>query len=49
MDKVKPIRGKLATNILSRVNITSNVLRYISSYYPYRIKELERTESKLTD
>ena len=44
MDKVKPIRGKLATNILSRVNITSNVLRNITSYYPYRIKEGERPD-----
>lgn len=44
MDKVKPIRGKLATNLLSRVNITSNVLRNITSYYPYRIKELERPD-----
>ena len=27
MDKVKPIRGKLATNLLSRVNITNEVLK----------------------
>ena len=44
MDKVKPIRGKLATNLLSRVNITNEVLKNVRSYYPYRIKEHERPD-----
>ena len=44
MDKVKPIRGTLATNLLSRVNVNNEVLKNISSYYPYRIKEFERPD-----
>ncbi len=44
IDKVKPIRGKLATNILSRVNLVDKVLKDITSYYPYRIKEHERPD-----
>ena len=44
MDKVKPVRGKLATNILSRVNLSNEVLKNVTSYYPYRIKEDERPD-----
>ena len=44
MDKVKPIRGTLATNLLSRVNVNNEILKNISSYYPYRIKEFERPD-----
>ena len=44
MDKVKPIRGTLATSLLSRVNVNNEVLKNISSYYPYRIKEFERPD-----
>ena len=44
MDKVKPLRGTLATSLLSRVNVNNEVLKNISSYYPYRIKEFERPD-----
>jgi hypothetical protein len=44
MDKVKPVRGILATNLMSRVNINNKVLKNISSYYSYRIKESERPD-----
>ena len=44
IDKVKPVRGTLATNLLSRVNINNEILKNISSYYPYRIKEFERPD-----
>ena len=44
MDKVKPVRGTLATNLLSRVNVNNDILKNISSYYPYRIKEGERPD-----
>ena len=44
MDKVKPVRGTLATNLLSRVNVNNEILKNISSYYPYRIKEFERPD-----
>ena len=44
MDKVKPVRGTLATSLLSRVNLSNEVLKNISSYYPYRIKEFERPD-----
>ncbi len=44
IDKVKPITGKLATNILSRVNLVSGILKNVRSYYPYRIKEYERPD-----
>ena len=44
MDKVKPIRGTLATNLLTRVNINNEILKNITSYYPYRIKEGERPD-----
>jgi len=44
MDKVKPVRGTLATSLLSRVNVNNDVLKNISSYYPYRIKEFERPD-----
>ena len=32
IDKVKPIRGKLATNILSRVTIVNKVLNNVRSF-----------------
>ena len=44
MDKVKPVRGTLATSLLSRVNVNNEVLKNISSYHPYRIKEHERPD-----
>jgi len=44
IDKVKPVRGTLATNLLSRVNVNNEILKNISSYYPYRIKEGERPD-----
>ena len=44
MDKVKPVRGTLATNILSRVSINNEVLKNISSFYAYRIKNSERPD-----
>ena len=44
MDKVKPVRGTLATSLLSRVNVNNEVLKNISSFYPYRIKEFERPD-----
>ena len=44
MDKVKPTKGTLATNLLSRVNVNNDILKNISSYYPYRIKEGERPD-----
>ena len=44
MDKVKPVRGTLATSLLSRVNVNNEILKNISSYYPYRIKEFERPD-----
>ena len=44
IDKVKPVRGTLATNLLSRVNVNNEILKNISSYYPYRIKEFERPD-----
>jgi len=44
MDKVKPIKGKLVTNLLSRVNVSNDVLKNVTSYYPYRIKEFERPD-----
>ncbi len=44
MDKVKPIKGKLVTNLLSRVNVSNDVLKNVTSYYPYRIKEYERPD-----
>ena len=44
MDKVKPVRGTLGTNLLSRVNVNNEILKNISSYYPYRIKEFERPD-----
>ena len=44
IDKVKPITGKLATNILSRANLVSGILKNVRSYYPYRIKEYERPD-----
>ena len=44
IDKVRPIKGTLATNILSRVNVNNEVLKNISSFYPYRIKEFERPD-----
>ncbi|GEM_PF-1950320 len=44
IDKVTPIRATLATNLLSRVDINNKILKNISSYYPYRIKEFERPD-----
>ena len=44
IDKIKPTRGTLATNLLSRVNVNNDILKNISSYYPYRIKEGERPD-----
>ena len=49
IDKVKPIRGKLATNILSRVTIVNKVLNNVRSYYTHRIKEGERPDTIAED
>ena len=49
IDKVKPVRGKLATNILSRVQIVDEVLQNVRSYYKHRIQEGERPDTIAED
>ena len=45
IDKVKPARGKLATNLLSRVRFADEVLKSVSGYYKHRIQEGERPDT----
>ena len=48
MDKIKPIRGTLATNIMSRVNMNKGIFKHVASYYPYRIEDFERPDTVST-
>ena len=49
IDKVKPARGKLATNLLSRVRFADEVLKSVSGYYKHRIQEGERPDTIAED
>ena len=49
IDKVKPVRGKLATNLLSRVGLVDEVLKSVTAYYKHRIKEGERPDTIAED